>query len=83
MFCSSCITQYIGIKLQENLVSIDCPEPDCSDYLTPEKCIAILPKETIQQWSLALMEAKRAIAKMTEIHASFECDYYGVTFLLE
>lgn len=57
IFCSFCITQYIRIKLQENLVSIDCPEPDCTEHLTPEKCIAILPKQTIQQWSLALVEA--------------------------
>lgn len=56
-FCCTCITLHIRTKLQENLVSIDCPEPDCSEHLTPEQCVVILPKQTFEDWSLALVEA--------------------------
>jgi E3 ubiquitin-protein ligase RNF144 len=56
-FCSTCITLHIRNKLQEKLVSIDCPDPNCSEHLTPEQCVVILPKQTFEEWSLALVEA--------------------------
>jgi len=57
MFCCTCITLHISNKLQENLVSIDCPEPNCSEHLMPEQCVKVLPNPTFEQWSLALVEA--------------------------
>jgi len=56
-FCSTCIALHIRNKLQEKMVSIDCPEPNCSEHLTPEQCVVILPKQTFEEWSLALVEA--------------------------
>jgi len=57
MFCSTCIALHIRSKLEENLVSIGCPEPDCTEHLTPEQCLVILPKQTLEDWSLALVKA--------------------------
>lgn len=57
-FCSTCIALHICSKLQENLVSIDCPEPNCREPLTPERCAVILPKQIFEEWSLALVVAQ-------------------------
>jgi len=68
-FCSTCIVQHIRSKLQENLVPIHCPEPNCSEHLTPRKCEVILPNHTIEKWNSALVEAE------IPIFQRFYCPY--------
>lgn len=55
-FCSTCIVLHIRSKLEEKLVTIYCPEPNCSEYLSPLECQLILPKQTLEDWCLALVE---------------------------
>ena len=55
-FCSICILQYVRSKLQEKLGSIDCPEFNCTEPLTPQQCQLILPKQNLEEWRLALVE---------------------------
>jgi len=55
-FCSTCMVLHIRSKLQEKMVTIHCPEPSCSEYLSPQQCQLILPKQTLEEWCLALVE---------------------------
>lgn len=56
-FCSTCIVLHICSKLQESMVTIHCPEPSCREQLSPQQCQLILPKQTLEEWCLALAEA--------------------------
>lgn len=75
-FCSTCIALHIRSKVQENLVSIDCPEPNCREPLTPEQCAVILPKQTFEEWSLALVEAHIPLSQ------KFYCPFQDCSALL-
>lgn len=56
-FCSICILDHVHGKLQEKVVAINCPEFNCTEHLTPQQCQLILPKQTLEEWYLALVEA--------------------------
>eukprot|EP01018_Ginkgo_biloba_P027910 Gb_32390 [translate_table: standard] len=56
-FCSNCIVQHIRIKLQLKMIPIQCPASNCTEHLTPQQCQTILPEETFDLWSVALVEA--------------------------
>ena len=49
--------KYVGSKLQENVLKIRCPVPNCSGSLEPEYCGSILSKEVFDRWEKALSEA--------------------------
>ena len=58
LYCSSCVSQYVEAKVEENVTSIRCPDPSCKDgYLEPEMCRLILKPEVYDQWGAALCEA--------------------------
>ncbi|XP_020243742.1 E3 ubiquitin-protein ligase RNF144A-like isoform X2 [Asparagus officinalis] len=58
LYCSACVSQYIEAKVEENVTSIMCPDPSCSDgYLEPEMCRSILKPEVFNRWGNALCEA--------------------------
>lgn len=75
-FCSDCILQHISSKLKEKSVPIDCPEPNCSEHLTPQQCQAILPLQTHMEWSLVLVEAGIPISER------FYCPFKDCSALL-
>ncbi|MCL7038973.1 hypothetical protein MKW94_012367 [Papaver nudicaule] len=56
-FCSECIVRYVASKVQENVISIGCPEMNCQGVLEPELCQSILPSEVFDRWGDALCEA--------------------------
>ncbi|XP_016651566.1 PREDICTED: probable E3 ubiquitin-protein ligase RNF217 [Prunus mume] len=57
-YCIDCMVRYLASKLEENITSIRCPDPDCtSGLLDPEHCRSILPQEVFERWGVALCEA--------------------------
>ncbi|XP_010427025.1 PREDICTED: ATP-dependent RNA helicase DEAH12, chloroplastic-like isoform X2 [Camelina sativa] len=56
-YCSDCVSKYIAAKLQDNLLSIECPVSGCSGRLEPDQCRGILPREVFDRWGDALCEA--------------------------
>jgi E3 ubiquitin-protein ligase RNF144 len=56
-FCSSCVRQYIAAKVEQNLLSIGCPDPGCKDgVLHPEECRRVIPPPLFDRWGAALCE---------------------------
>uniref|UniRef100_A0A0E0M1A9 RBR-type E3 ubiquitin transferase n=1 Tax=Oryza punctata TaxID=4537 RepID=A0A0E0M1A9_ORYPU len=56
-FCASCVRQYIAAKVEENVLSIGCPDPVCKDNggpLHPEACRDVIPPQLFQRWGDAL-----------------------------
>ncbi|KAF3453110.1 hypothetical protein FNV43_RR03544 [Rhamnella rubrinervis] len=56
-YCMDCIAKYAASKLQENVIKIGCPVPDCKGCLEPEYCQSILPADVFDRWGDALCEA--------------------------
>ncbi|MCL7038351.1 hypothetical protein MKW94_028273 [Papaver nudicaule] len=56
-YCSECMVRYVQSKIEENVISIGCPEIDCHGVLEPEICQSILPPEVFNRWGKALCEA--------------------------
>ncbi|KAI3908700.1 hypothetical protein MKW92_020972 [Papaver armeniacum] len=56
-YCSECIVRYVASKIQENVISIGCPEMNCQGVLEPEQCRSILPPEVFDRWGRAQCEA--------------------------
>ncbi|ESQ39983.1 hypothetical protein EUTSA_v10000966mg [Eutrema salsugineum] len=56
-YCNDCVSKYIAAKLQDNILSIDCPVSGCSGRLEPEQCRVILPRQVFDRWGDALCEA--------------------------
>ncbi|KAI3852328.1 hypothetical protein MKW92_007511 [Papaver armeniacum] len=56
-FCSECMVRYVASKIQENVISIGCPEMNCQGVLEPEFCRSILPPEVYDRWGKALCES--------------------------
>ncbi|KAM0871678.1 hypothetical protein ACQ4PT_039225 [Festuca glaucescens] len=56
-FCASCVRQYITAKVEQNFLSIGCPEPGCKDgVLHPEDCRHVIPLPLFDRWGAALCE---------------------------
>ncbi|KAK9726851.1 hypothetical protein RND81_05G241600 [Saponaria officinalis] len=56
-FCNDCVTKYLTSKIKENISSVECPYPKCSNLIDPQNCVNILPKELFIRWENALCEA--------------------------
>ena len=58
LFCVSCVSQYITAKVEDNVLSIGCPEPECKDgALDPEVCRDFIPLPLFQRWGAALCDS--------------------------
>ncbi|XP_024310537.1 potential E3 ubiquitin-protein ligase ariadne-1 [Brachypodium distachyon] len=56
-FCMSCVRQYITAKVEENVLSIGCPDPGCKDgALHPEACRNFIAPQLFQRWGAALCD---------------------------
>jgi E3 ubiquitin-protein ligase RNF144 len=56
-FCVSCVRQYVAAKVEENVLSIGCPDPGCKDgSLHPEECRDVIPTPLFQRWGAALCD---------------------------
>ncbi|KAK3130074.1 hypothetical protein QOZ80_6BG0488560 [Eleusine coracana subsp. coracana] len=50
--------QYIASKVEENVLSIGCPDPGCKDgTLQPEECRDVIPLKVFQRWGAALCDS--------------------------
>ncbi|CAL5088332.1 unnamed protein product [Urochloa decumbens] len=57
-FCITCVGQYIAAKVEENVLSIGCPDPGCKDgVLHPEACRDVIPLQLFQRWGAALCDS--------------------------
>lgn len=56
LYCRQCILDFVVLKLNENVTSIVCPEPNCRAALDPEYCRPILPNLVIDRWVSALYD---------------------------
>ncbi|GJM98798.1 hypothetical protein PR202_ga15837 [Eleusine coracana subsp. coracana] len=57
-FCAGCVGQYIASKVEENVLSIGCPDPGCKDgTLHPEECRDVIPLKVFQMWGAALCDS--------------------------
>ncbi|CAI9267635.1 unnamed protein product [Lactuca saligna] len=57
LFCSACISQYVSVKIKENIAKVKCPDPMCKGLIGPEVCRDIVPKEVLERWEDALCES--------------------------
>lgn len=57
LFCKECISHHIGTKLQENISSIKCPDPDCRSVIVMDECVDVVPPVVLERWSSALCES--------------------------
>ncbi|XP_062200026.1 E3 ubiquitin-protein ligase RSL1-like isoform X2 [Phragmites australis] len=58
LFCISCVSQYITAKVEDNVLSIGCPEPGCKDgTLDPEACRDMISLQLYQRWGAALCDS--------------------------
>ena len=56
-FRADCISQYVATKLQENISSVKCPDPNCRGLLEPQCCRDIIPQEVFDRWGDAICES--------------------------
>ncbi|CAN6166969.1 unnamed protein product [Urochloa humidicola] len=58
LFCVSCVSQYIAAKVEDNVLSIGCPDPGCRyGALDPEACRDVIPPQLFQRWGAALCDS--------------------------
>jgi E3 ubiquitin-protein ligase RNF144 len=75
-FCVSCVGQYIAAKVEENVLSIGCPDPGCKDgTLHPEECRDVIPFQVFQRWGAALRDSALGTLK-------FYCPFMDCSALL-
>ncbi|XP_027337726.1 probable E3 ubiquitin-protein ligase RNF217 [Abrus precatorius] len=56
-FCTICISKHVATQIHQNILKVNCPNPNCSMELKPEFLHTILPKEVIVRWETARCEA--------------------------
>ncbi|KAL6846157.1 hypothetical protein ACP4OV_023605 [Aristida adscensionis] len=75
-FCVGCVGQYIAAKVDENVLSIGCPDPGCKDgALHPEACRDVIPLKLFQRWGAALCDSALGVLK-------FYCPFKDCSALL-
>ncbi|PIN13541.1 hypothetical protein CDL12_13838 [Handroanthus impetiginosus] len=75
-YCSECVGKYVASKLQENIITIDCPVSCCNGFLEPYHCHSILPKQVFDRWGDALCESVILASE------KFYCPYKDCSALL-
>ncbi|CAK8538289.1 unnamed protein product [Lathyrus sativus] len=75
-YCSDCVANYIGSKLEDNVINISCPVPECKGSLEAQFCRNILPAEVFEKWSKALCEA------LNNVSQKFYCSFLDCSAIL-
>ena len=47
----------MAAKIQENIIKVRCPGPNCKRAIGPEAFYLIIPTEVLEQWEDALCES--------------------------
>uniref|UniRef100_A0A0A9D9S2 RBR-type E3 ubiquitin transferase n=1 Tax=Arundo donax TaxID=35708 RepID=A0A0A9D9S2_ARUDO len=75
-FCVGCVGQYITAKVEENVLSIGCPDPGCKvGVLHLEECRDVIPLQVFQRWGSALCDSALGALK-------FYCPFKDCSALL-
>ncbi|KAL6656016.1 hypothetical protein ACP70R_006842 [Stipagrostis hirtigluma subsp. patula] len=75
-FCIACVSQYITAKVEENVLSIGCPDPGCKDgALHPDACRDVIPMKLFLRWGAALCDSALGVLK-------FYCPFKDCSALL-
>lgn len=56
-FCTDCVGQYVGTKIQENISIVKCPDVKCKGVLEPQSCRSFIPQQVFERWENALCES--------------------------
>ncbi|CAK8538290.1 unnamed protein product [Lathyrus sativus] len=75
-YCSDCVANYIGSKLEDNVINISCPVPECKGSLEAQFCQNILPVGVSEKWSKALCEA------LNNVSQKFYCPFPDCSAIL-
>ncbi|KEH34164.1 zinc finger, C3HC4 type (RING finger) protein [Medicago truncatula] len=65
LFCVECISKYVVSQINNNVVKVTCPTPNCFVKFEPRHLKHILPREFIDRWELAVYESKIALDQKT------------------
>nr|XP_007135375.1 hypothetical protein PHAVU_010G124200g [Phaseolus vulgaris]ESW07369.1 hypothetical protein PHAVU_010G124200g [Phaseolus vulgaris] len=56
LYCEDCSGKHVAAKVQENVLTVKCPEPKCKGVIESQNCRSIIPKEVLDRWEDALCE---------------------------
>ncbi|AES98005.1 zinc finger, C3HC4 type (RING finger) protein [Medicago truncatula] len=56
-FCTNCISKYVAVQREKDVVKVNCPEPECIVELKLETLQYFLPKKVIADWEYAIFES--------------------------
>ncbi|XP_073110091.1 uncharacterized protein [Elaeis guineensis] len=57
LYCTSCVSQYVAAKVEENEILIGCPDPSCeTGFVELDMCQLILAPKVIDKWGSRLCE---------------------------
>ncbi|XP_045810778.1 E3 ubiquitin-protein ligase RSL1-like [Trifolium pratense] len=76
VYCSDCVAIYIRYKLDDKIINIRCPFPECRGSLEPEFCRSILPTDDFKRWNKAVCEV------LFNITEKFYCPFADCSALL-
>ncbi|CAH9070801.1 unnamed protein product [Cuscuta europaea] len=56
-FCSACMAKYVTSQINQNIVKVTCPHPNCPLEQNPKYLHPILPRKVIDKWNTAICES--------------------------
>ncbi|EYU24559.1 hypothetical protein ABFS82_04G114200 [Erythranthe guttata] len=82
-FCYDCISKHIQYKLQQNIVPVTCPYPDCPNIIQPNNnnnnnnngsslIRSKIPQEVLDRWEKATIESIILASSDEIIHCPYE-----------
>ncbi|KAL5077249.1 hypothetical protein RYX36_016233 [Vicia faba] len=75
-FCVDCISKYMDSEINNNMVKVICPNPNCYMKLKPEHLENIMPSEFFDRWEFAKYTSKIPLEQKTY------CPYENCSILL-
>ncbi|KAK7289736.1 hypothetical protein RIF29_03615 [Crotalaria pallida] len=71
-FCNDCISKYVAAQIQQNVLKVNCPNPNCHVELESKYLEPILPKEVMDRWESAKRESTDIIASSLRFYCPFK-----------
>lgn len=57
-FCVGCISKHVESQINNNVVKVTCPNPNCYTKLKPEHLVNIISREFIDRWEFTKYKSK-------------------------
>ncbi|CAH9093747.1 unnamed protein product [Cuscuta epithymum] len=64
-FCSACMAKYVTSQINQNIVKVTCPHPNCPVEQNPKSLHPILPRKVIEKWDMAICESTISASQKT------------------